>query len=237
MFCKMDLDFKKRTGLSKNDLKMGKLVEYEDDSKTFNFFPAKQIGDNFVNLITDSKSALNKDDIIKIVKEYTNHVTWYCTKINLLLAADSPEIKIHVDYIKKLRCCIRKLALSNPVTNIKCYRGMSCSQKEIEHYKVGCILYIPSFLSTSKNINKLYTCDKQNTVMVINLSTIPKNAISVTEEFSDFAKEEEEALFSCYSKFKVLSFEENKEFNNKLFKYYIELELIEDYEGLKMYEF
>lgn len=236
MKCIITKEFKDRTGLSTKDFKEGNLIEYEKDTKTINFYPAISTGENFLKYVTGLQVRLNKDEVTNIVKEYTNHVTWYCSQVNLILAADSPVINNHAEYIRKLKWSIRYLANFFPVKEIRCYRGMSCSKKEIEHYKPGNTLFIPSFLSTSRNINKLYTSDKQNTVMVININTIPKNAFTVNSEHSEFADTEEEALFSCYSKFKVLYLEQNKNFNDKLYEYYIELELIEEYEGLIMFQ-
>ena len=231
----MTKDIKRKSGLSTQDLKTGNLVEYEKESKTIHFYPAKKKGDNYLKYISGPQGVLNEDEISYTVKLYTNHVTWYCSQINLLLAADSPQIQKHADYIKNLILSIRHLALSLPIMDIRCYRGMNCSSKEIAHYSLGSILYIPSFLSTSRNKNKLYTSDNQNTLIVINISMIPTNAFSVNSKYSDFEETEEEALFSCYSKFKVLTMDQNKLFNDKVYEFYIELEYIEDYEEIKKY--
>ena len=41
--------------------------------------------------------------------------------------------------------------------------------------------------------------------MVINIAMIPKRAFSDNSKNSDFEENEEEALFSCYTKFRVLT--------------------------------
>jgi len=230
--CVMTREFTEKTGLSTKEIQVGTLVEYEKDTETINFYPAKNFGVNFSKYVTEPQMRMQKEEVTKTVKEYTNHVTWYCSQVNLLLAADSPEITKHSDYIRRLNWSILYLANLFPVKDVRCYRGMTCSKKEIDHYQLGNTLYIPSFLSTSRNINKLYTSDKQNTVMVINLSKIPNSAFTVNAEHSEFAETEEEALFSCYSKFKVSALEQNKMFNNRVYEYYIELDLKEDFEGL-----
>ena len=71
--------------------------------------------------------------------------------------------------------------------------------------------------------------------MVINIAIIPTRAFSFNSKCSDFEKIEEEALFSWYSKFKVLTKDKNKLFNDKVYEFYIELEYIEDYEEMQKY--
>lgn len=47
--------------------------------------------------------------------------------------------------------------------------------------------------------------EKQNTLIIIKIKYRPGNAFEVNEEYSKYASEEEEVLFSCYSKFKVIN--------------------------------
>ena len=59
----------------------------------------------------------------------------------------------------------------------------------------------------------------------------------VSEEYSVYAQEEEEILFSCYSRFKVLKKKNNIDFNGKNFEFYLLLEhvncpLNEPFEGI-----
>jgi hypothetical protein len=230
--CAITREFTAKTGIKPETITTGTLIEVEKDTDTINFFPAKKLGDNFSKYISQPITYLSPSDILSAVKQYTNHVTWYCSQVNLILAADSPEVSKHSEYIRKLQWSIKFLSLYFPVKEIRTYRGLTCSKKEIDYYQVGTVLHIPSFLSTSRNIYKLYTSDKQNTVMIINLAKIPSTAFSVNSEYSDFAESEEEALFTCYSRFKVLISDTNRSFNNKNYEYYIELELQEDFEGL-----
>jgi hypothetical protein len=233
----MRIDLKKKFGLKTKEIEKGNLVEIDKENGVINFFPAKSKGENYIIHISYFNSSLSKEEIINTVKEYTNHVTWYCSKVNLLLAADSPEISKHSVFIGKLDWSIRRLANIHPVKEVKCFRGLSCSKKEIDQYKVGSIIFIPSFMSTSRNVNKMYTSDKQNTVFVIHLSKIPSCAFSVNSEYSEYADTEEEALFSCYSRFRVLFLEEKKEFNGKQYDYYLELELVEEFESTLKFQF
>ena len=223
-------DFESRTGLNASSLKKGSLVEFEEDSNIINFFPAKKKGQNYLKWVSDFHPKLSNRDIKQTVQQYTNHITWYCSTVNLLLAADSTDIEKHANYIRKLKYSILELSRKFPVKEKFCYRGLNCTKKEINHYKLGTTIYIPSFLSTSRNSKKFYISSKQNTLMMIRLNRPPNSAFSVNSEYSDFAKEEEEALFSCYSKFRVFKIDCDKEFNGKVFQYYMELELLEENE-------
>jgi len=45
----------------------------------------------------------------------------------------------------------------------------------------------------------------------------------VNSTYSKYADKEEEVLLACWSKFKVLNKQKKKEFNKKVFDYYLEL--------------
>ena len=165
-----------------------------------------------------------KETDIEIIKKYTFHDTWYCTKINLLLASDSENLKNEAEYIKKLQNSIYKKAKEKPVVVKTCFRGMHQSEKEFNAYTLKDLLYIPSFLSTSKNQDKFYMASSHNSIIEIKLEFIPNNAIIIDENLSIYSDEEEEVLFGCYSKFRVVQKKKNYEFKGKNFEYYILLE-------------
>lgn len=177
MECCIDEDFEKRTGLNAAALKKGGFVEYEDDTNTVNFYPSKKRGENYLKWASGFQQKLSINEIIQTVKEYTNHLTWYCSTVNLLLAAESSDIEHHADFIKKLKYSVRNLSSQFPVKEKVCYRGLTCSKKEINHYNLGSTIYIPSFLSTSRNLNKFYCSNNKNTLMAIRLN-IPHPLLS-----------------------------------------------------------
>ena len=166
-------------------------------------------------------------DEIEIIKKYTFHDNYYCTRVNLLLAADSEDLKSEALYIKQLQSAIFNQAKANPFTNKACFRGMHISEKEFKSYLFKEIMYIPSFLSTSKNEGKFYK-SKNNCLIEILLKNIPNNAMVINEEMSIYAKEEEEVLFGCYSKFRILEKQNNFNYKGCEFEYFLRLEHINE---------
>ena len=227
--CLMSKDFKAKTGLDEKSFAKGKLAKIDKDTGVVNFFPAKSISKNFSFFIKDSENYNFSDpETVEIVKKYTTHDGWFCSKINLLLAADSTDIKDYADFVNKLIWCIRKLASILPIKENRVYRGYECSQEEYDSYKLEENFYIPSFLSSSKNPKKFYQASNHNTLMVINLNYRPNNAFVVTEKYSIYAQQEEEVLFACYSKFRVKKKLKDFKFNNKVYEFYIEIEHINE---------
>ena len=144
----------------------------------------------------------------------------------MILAADSEDLKKEADYIKKLKKALFKRAKTYPVKSLTCFRGMQQSAKEFDSYLLNEIIYIPSFLSTSKNKEKFYMASNHNCLMEIKLHYPPNNAVDITEELSSYSEEEEEVLFGCYSKFKVVHKEKGCRYRGKTLEYYIILEHI-----------
>lgn len=71
--------------------------------------------------------------------------------------------------------------------------------------------------------------EKQNTLIVIKIKYKPGNAIEVNDEYSKYSSDEEEVLFSCYTKFKVIKKAQNYNFQNKkTLDFYIELQHVND---------
>ena len=126
-------------------------------------------------------------------------------------------------YIKKLQKVICNKAKINPFKKNFCYRGMQMSEKEFQTYVLYENIYIPSFLSTSKNDEKFYKSNN-NCLIVIKLRNIPNNALIIKEEMSIYACMEEEILFACYSKFKIIEKRKDFLYKNCYFDYFICLE-------------
>ena len=186
------------------------------------------LGKNFEKFIDNLKASNeNADQQIETIKKYTFHDTQYCTRINLLLASDSEDLKEEAIYIKKLQNAIFNLAKHNPFKNSVCFRGMHMSEKEYQAYPEKEFIYIPSFLSTSKNDNKFYL-GKNNCLIEIKLNYLPNNAIVINEKLSIYSEDEEEVLFGCYSKFKVQKKCRNYNYKNNNFEYFLQLEHINE---------
>ena len=228
MQCLINEEFKKRVGLDDSNFTQGSLAKIDKDTGIIHFFPAKFPSKNFSKFVKNPEKLIFSDpEITFTIQKYTNHDTWYCSKINLLLASDSPDLKDHSLYISQLRHCIRTLAQIHPITEKQVYRGYECSLEEFNSYGLYENIYIPSFLSSSKNKGKFYQAKNHNTLMVINLRYTPNNAFVVGEKYSVYAGEEEEVLFSC-SKFKVVKKGKNVEFCRKKYEFYLEMEHINE---------
>ena len=65
-------------------------------------------------------------------------------------------------------------------------------------------------------------------LMVINFNYVPNNAFVVGEKFSIYAEKEEEVLFACYAKFRVVDKKKEFVFNNKKYEFFIEMEHINE---------
>lgn len=185
-------------------------------------------GSNYTNFVEKARVDKNKQEEsdVEIIKQYTFHDTWYCTKVNLLLASDSDDLRKDAEYIKRLQISIQKRAKKQPVSAKVTFRGMHQSEKEFLAYELKEMLYIPSFLSTSKNEEKFYMASQHNSLLRIELNYKPNNAIDVDSELSNYSEEEEEVLFNCYSKFKVIEKRRNYIFKGKNFEYFLRLEHI-----------
>eukprot|EP00828_Plagiopyla_frontata_P030370 TRINITY_DN3954_c0_g1_i2.p1 TRINITY_DN3954_c0_g1~~TRINITY_DN3954_c0_g1_i2.p1 ORF type:complete len:290 (+),score=59.54 TRINITY_DN3954_c0_g1_i2:854-1723(+) len=214
-------DMKIKTKLIKNE----KFTE-TDMFGIAHFYPQQQFGDNYQKYCCSWQPSLSNKQIISIVNQYTDRKTELCTKINLLLASDSQQLEEQAKEIKQLRFSIYTLSSFYPVKVNKVFRGMDGSEKEYNNYPLDKFIYLPSFTSTSKNPNKFYSNKKQNTILIINFKSIPSNAFAVTKKYSKNAEDDEEVLFACYSKFKVIKKDTDIEFQGKLFKFYIELEAV-----------
>eukprot|EP01126_Amoeba_proteus_P012828 TRINITY_DN15324_c0_g1_i1.p1 TRINITY_DN15324_c0_g1~~TRINITY_DN15324_c0_g1_i1.p1 ORF type:complete len:221 (-),score=41.47 TRINITY_DN15324_c0_g1_i1:319-981(-) len=138
-------------------------------------------------------------DSVSTIRMYTEHETRLYAQVNLALAADSPVLKDHGQYIKQLRASV----LAHPLlenSDISFYRGVDLSKTEIEEMEKLKNFFIPSFTSTSLDRDKVY--DKK-ALLVIKIPFCCKYACSITPQLSRYYSTEREVLVSCYSAFSL----------------------------------
>lgn len=221
--------FEKKTGLTLEELSRCKNVKVDEVTKIISFLPTKIKGSNYKQLFSNPiTTQLTSDQIKETILSYTNHETGYCTTINLILAADGSKLKEHSDYIMKLVQSIKLLAYQYPCKTKRTYRGLWMTETEYNSYLEGEFQYIPSFLSTSRNFSKFYKNKGVNCLMIFKIECHPHRAFEVGKEFSKYEKEEEETLFSCYNKFKVVQKKKKFEFNGEEFEFGILLEIVNE---------
>lgn len=221
--------FEKKTGLTLEELSMCKNVIMDEKTKIISFLPTKTKASNYKKISSTSlTSQLTSDQIKETILSYTNHETGFCTTINLLLAADGSRLKDHADYIRKLDQSIKILAYQYPCKTKRTFRGLWMSETEFNSYLEGEFQYIPSFLSTSRNPKKFYKNKGINCLMVFRIENHPHRAFEVGKEFSKYEKEEEETLFSCYNKFKIVQKKKELLFNGEKFEFGIVLEIVNE---------
>lgn len=157
MECLVDDRFIERVGLNLDVFKkQSNFAFVEEGSSTVHFLPTKKKGFNYVKFLKSCKNKFDQNEIIFIINQYTYHDTWYCTKINLLLASDSAELEKEINYIRNLDQSIKNIAKITPIKNSKCFRGMQMSLKEFDSFPLQEFIFIPSFLSTSQSEKKIY---------------------------------------------------------------------------------
>lgn len=81
--------------------------EMEPSEQLVEFFPVIRKGPNYLKYCTGWLSDNEKPQSIShCIQKYTNERDWFCTKINLALASDSPSLEKYGLYIKHLKYCI-----------------------------------------------------------------------------------------------------------------------------------
>jgi len=89
-------------------------------------------------------------DYVPVLKDtiwkYTSGPDWFCTKINMALASDSPKLEKYAKYIRELKYCIGKYGGGYSGTVL---RGVNFTQKEIKAFRAlgKQPFYLPSFTS------------------------------------------------------------------------------------------
>ena len=197
--------FTDQTGVSLEELAISSLAKFDPKTQQISFFPTPNHSPFYEKLQSSPPfiTYLSPTEIKSSVLEYTNHETGFCTKLNWLLASGVPSLLDQGPNIKKLDFAITSLARKYPANSNKTYRGLLLNETEFEAYPLGKFIYIPSFMSTTRNPNKFYRNPKINCLIIVLIECHPLRAFEVGEEFSKYYKQEEETLFSCYNKFKV----------------------------------
>lgn len=164
------------------------------DGEIVEFLVTHKKGPNYVEHCSGLVAAT---DPVATINKYTDHTTQLFAHVNLSLAADSPAIKLHADYIRDLRSAI----LSQPLLDDTIlYRGVDLSKTEIDEMEALRHFFIPSFSSTSIDREKAYS---KSTLMIIKTPFCCKYACSITPELSRFYSTEKEVLLSCYSAYSL----------------------------------
>lgn len=197
--------FTDQTGVSLEELATSSLAKFDPKTQQISFFPTPKPSPFYEKLQSSPPfiTYLSPAEIKSAVLEYTNHETGFCTKLNWLLASGVPSLLDQGPSIKKLDFAITALARKFPAKSDRTYRGLWLNETEFEAYPIGKFIYIPSFMSTSRNPKKFYRNPKINCLIIVKIECHPLRAFEVGEEFSKYYKQEEETLFSCYNKFKV----------------------------------
>lgn len=164
------------------------------DGDNFHFLVTSNKGENYLNYCNEVVLPL---DPYSTIRKYTEHKSDLYGQVNLSLAADSPALSGHGEYIKQLRASV----ISQPLLeDCAFYRGCDLSQQEIDQMERLKRFFIPSFTSTSIDRSKAYS---KNSLFVIHAPYLTKFACSITEKLSNYHATEKEVLFSCYSAFQL----------------------------------
>jgi hypothetical protein len=76
-----------------------------------NFMPVNKKGPNYLKYCTNI-SPLSKQKVIDCVRKYTSEKNWFCSKVNVALASDSPDLKSLSKYIKELKYSIEHSSMN-----------------------------------------------------------------------------------------------------------------------------
>lgn len=226
-----DKTFQNKTGMTTEELKKSLFLIYDVNSNIINFIAASYHGPNYKkHILSVHQPSLNKKEILINLNKYTDHETGYYSTINLILAADGDVMKNHASYIRQLNWSIRIYGNENSAKVPVVYRGLWWTEKEFESYGLNTKIYVPSFISTSKSIEKFYFGGNINSLLKIWLPNRPIRACEIKAEASKFYEDEEEILLAAYNKFLVKKKERNVEVNGRKIEFYVEMELINEWE-------
>ena len=91
-----------------------------------NFYPVDKKGPNYLKYCTGWLSENEKpSNITECIWRYTSDPNWFCTEVNLALAADSTNLKKYSSYIKHLKYSIGMSRMNFTGT---VFRGEFCLQ-------------------------------------------------------------------------------------------------------------
>jgi len=219
-----------QTGASLEELQTSSLAKFDPLTQQISFLPITIQSPYYQELMSSEPfiTFLSSSEIQAIILQYTNHETGFCTKLNWLLASGVKRLLEYSSDIKKLDFAITSLARTYPRKVKKTYRGLWLNEIEFEAYPLDKFIYIPSFMSTSRNPKKFYKNQRINCLIIIKIECKARRAFEVGAGFSKYYKEEEETLFSCYNKFKVERKLKEFEFQGEKFEYGLILEVVNE---------
>ena len=85
------------------DIFSGNSLAKKDEKGIIHYFPATSFSPNFLkNCNINNLTQNSESHYATTIQKYTSHESLYCTKINLLLAADGKEISSHATFINSL---------------------------------------------------------------------------------------------------------------------------------------
>jgi len=171
----------------------GSNLAIDDGSGTMHFLVTQRKQPNYLAHAHDPITRVT--DPVPIIRQHTEHTTQYYAKVNLSLAADSPSLAEHGGYIKQLRASIARCP-RGILTYDVLYRGVDMSQLELDRMEGLGTFFVPSFTSTSVERTKAY---QKSALLVIRACHTSNLACVLTQELSNYYKEEKEVLLACYS--------------------------------------
>eukprot|EP01006_Ploeotia_vitrea_P019644 TRINITY_DN5185_c0_g1_i1.p1 TRINITY_DN5185_c0_g1~~TRINITY_DN5185_c0_g1_i1.p1 ORF type:complete len:235 (-),score=11.99 TRINITY_DN5185_c0_g1_i1:93-797(-) len=182
-----------KLGIKAEDESMAKMMP----SGMFDFYPPQSKRPNYLQYCTPE--ALNTEevptDLLPIFHKYTEHTTQHCTKVNLCLACDSPQLSEHGLFVRQLNHAIVNSPLDICADAV--YRGVLLSPTEIAKMEEHKHFFIPSFTSTSVDRSKCYS--KEHLLVIKPGWT--QRAASITAEMSPYYDSEREVLLGSYTSF------------------------------------
>ena len=186
-----------------------------------NFYPVHRKGHNYLRHCRGWLSDHQKpSSITDCIRKYTSGPNWYCTEVNMALAADSVKLETYGPYVKELKYSIGKSAMRFTGTVFRgefvargptefdtasLSTGADMSPSEINAYETMNTFFIPSFTSTSKS----RAFPNKNTLIHVDIS--PEWSTFCMEVQPEHTKypAEQEILFSCYNLYKYLRTEKS----------------------------
>jgi len=169
---------------------------YSVENSHVHFYPVCTKGRNYVKYCTGLLDYI--PDLKKTVRQYTSGPDWYCTKINMALASDSPCLQEHATFIQNLKYCIGKYGKGYDGV---IYRGVDCSDKEIASFETmgENPFYLPSF--TSASITNAF---EKNTLICITCKPSIGFALKIERDWTNYVNENE-VLLSCYNVYRRIA--------------------------------
>jgi len=199
--------------------------QHEIEGNVAHFYPCKVKGEYFQKLCTDVLLPSNLHiDVKSTVWKYTYTAGnyFFCTKVNLALASDSPKgLQEHAQYICELMYCIKRYGEGFDGV---LYRGVNLSTREVTAYEEtgDTPFYIPSFTSASTTNG----FEQKNTLIRIHCKKNKGFALKIREEWTPFP-DEHEVLLCCYNVYKRMGDIKQEKKQDGTVRTVIDLELLD----------